>query len=239
MTITLGENIRKKRTEQGITQEQLAEALEVSPQAVSRWENQAAYPDIELLPIIAGYFDVSVDELLGVDTARKEEEINKILDGAYNLHKKGKFFDEICMLRESVKQYPNSAQMLYDLAGAVNSHYFRSGLVTDKDEKNKASKEIIELCKKAMKYSNEISLHSCCKQLMIFSYSNLGEFDKAKEIADTMDSVWVSREMLYPRATNDKEERLEIYQGNILTFTDLLCKMLGRAASLYFFSFAA
>lgn len=232
MTITLGENIKKKRTEQGITQEQLAEVLEVSPQAVSRWENQAAYPDIELLPVIAGYFDVTVDELLGVDIERKEEEIRKILEKAYDYRKKGKFYDEMCWLRENVKQYPNNADLLRELAYAINFHYFRSGLVTDKVEKNKASEEIIELCKKAMKYSNEMSIHGCCKQLMVFSYADLGEFDKAREIVDTMDSVIVSREMLYPRATNDKEKKLEIYQGNILTFTDILCSMLKRAVSV-------
>lgn len=232
MNITLGENIKRLRRDRQLTQEQLAEALDVSFQAVSKWENRAAYPDIELLPVIANYFDVSVDVLLGVDIEKKEEEIRKILDKAYDLRKKGKFYDNICVLREGIKQYPNSAIMLYELAGAINCHYFKSDLVTDSDEKNKASAEIIELCNKAMKYSNEIWLHSCCKQLMIFSHANLGEFDKAKEIADTMDSAWVSREMLYPRATNDKEEKLGIYQGNILLFTDILCIMLKRAVSL-------
>ena len=84
MTITLGENIRKMRSRRGLTQEQLAEALEVSPQAVSRWENDANWPDIALLPVIAAYFDVTVDELLGVDMARREEEIREIQEQSKN-----------------------------------------------------------------------------------------------------------------------------------------------------------
>ena len=71
MNIAIGENIKKIRTVQGLTQEQLAQALEVSPQAVSRWEIGSTYPDIELLPVIAGFFDVSLDELMGMDLQGK------------------------------------------------------------------------------------------------------------------------------------------------------------------------
>lgn len=53
------------RKERGLTQQQISEVLGVSPQAVSRWENSAALPDIALLLAIAAYFDVSVDVLLG------------------------------------------------------------------------------------------------------------------------------------------------------------------------------
>ena len=54
------------RKEKHLTQEQIAEILGVSPQAVSRWENSATFPDVTLLPQIAGYFDTTVDELLGI-----------------------------------------------------------------------------------------------------------------------------------------------------------------------------
>ena len=232
MTITLGENIKKKRTEQGITQEHLAEALEVSPQAVSRWENQAAYPDIELLPVIAGYFDVTVDELLGVDIERKEDEIRKILEKAYDYRKKGKFYDEMSWLRDNVKQYPNSADLLYELAGAINAHYFRSGLVTDEDKKKEAAREVIELCKRALKYGKDCSYTGGCRQLMVFCYARLGEYEKAMEIADKTEGVYTSRDLLLPRATKDDEKRLELWQDNILTFADLLCSMMGRAVAL-------
>ena len=59
----IGEVIRKKRAEKGITQEILAEYTGVSVQAVSKWETGLAMPDIALLPIIAEYFNISMDEL--------------------------------------------------------------------------------------------------------------------------------------------------------------------------------
>lgn len=61
--IPIGENIRKLRVEQNVTQEKLADHLGVSGQAVSKWENQTTQPDIALLPDIAAYFGVAIDEL--------------------------------------------------------------------------------------------------------------------------------------------------------------------------------
>lgn len=67
MTFHLGENLRTYRLQKGLTQEQVADVFGVSPQAISRWENSTAYPDVTLLPGIAMYFDVSLDTLLGMD----------------------------------------------------------------------------------------------------------------------------------------------------------------------------
>lgn len=67
MSLQLGEVVRRLRTERGLTQLQLAHALNVSPQAVSRWENGSTYPDITLLPEIAIFFGVSADLLLGIE----------------------------------------------------------------------------------------------------------------------------------------------------------------------------
>lgn len=64
---TLGEKIGSLRREKGYTQEELAEKLSVSPQAVSKWENDISCPDIMLLPEIAKLFNVTVDALLGCE----------------------------------------------------------------------------------------------------------------------------------------------------------------------------
>lgn len=61
----LNEQIASLRKEKGITQEELAQALGVTNQAVSKWESAQCCPDIQLLPDIADYFGVSIDELMG------------------------------------------------------------------------------------------------------------------------------------------------------------------------------
>jgi len=86
---TLGKRIAALRKEKGLTQEQLAEKVGVSAQAVSKWENDVSCPDITLLPLLADLFGVSVDELLGV----KPVEPHVIIldkDEVPNEEKKGK-----------------------------------------------------------------------------------------------------------------------------------------------------
>lgn len=64
----IGERIRILRTTRGVNQVQLAQALHVSKQAVSNWENNNILPSVEMLVVIADYFGVSTDNLLGRDT---------------------------------------------------------------------------------------------------------------------------------------------------------------------------
>lgn len=64
-TIKINEQIAFLRKQKGLTQEELANALGVTNQAVSKWESAQCYPDIQLLPDIAKMFDVSIDELIG------------------------------------------------------------------------------------------------------------------------------------------------------------------------------
>lgn len=69
MENTFSTNLRALRKKRGITQEQLADAVGISPQAVSKWET-SSYPDAQLLPAVADYLGVTIDELFG----RKQEE---------------------------------------------------------------------------------------------------------------------------------------------------------------------
>ena len=73
MKLNLGNQIRLNRRRMNLTQEQLAEKFGTSPQAISRWEIGATYPDIEMLPMIASFFETSVDALLGVTEEEKEK----------------------------------------------------------------------------------------------------------------------------------------------------------------------
>ncbi len=73
--ITIAENLKKLRRARELTQENVAQFLGVSFQAVSKWERGEGYPDITMLPIIANYFEVTIDDLLGNDLLSKEEKI--------------------------------------------------------------------------------------------------------------------------------------------------------------------
>ena len=87
----ISENIKKLRKAKGMTQEELAEAVNVSFQAVSKWENGGA-PDIEILPLLANAFGVTIDELMGfkLNSYTNKERFIKLMDDAGVL-KKGQY----------------------------------------------------------------------------------------------------------------------------------------------------
>ncbi len=86
---TMGERIKYHRKRLGLTQEQLAERLGVSPQAVSKWENNLSCPDISLLPELAEVLGISVDELLGKGTTTVEKKEPNV---SYEFHWNENFF---------------------------------------------------------------------------------------------------------------------------------------------------
>ena len=67
MEQTMGKRIAANRKRLGLTQDQMAEKLGVTAQAVSKWENDQSCPDIAMIPRLAELFGVSTDELLGVE----------------------------------------------------------------------------------------------------------------------------------------------------------------------------
>lgn len=75
MEIRIGENVKRLRKAKNVTQEQIAEVLGISVTAVSKWERNETYPDITLLFPLAHYFGVTLDELMGYDEERVQEEI--------------------------------------------------------------------------------------------------------------------------------------------------------------------
>ena len=81
--MTFGEKIKKLRMENNWTQEQFAEMMGVSAQAVSRWETDSSMPDISMLAPIAYTFNVSCDYLLGVNLNSKEQDIIRIRKEAF------------------------------------------------------------------------------------------------------------------------------------------------------------
>ncbi|MBQ5325015.1 MAG: helix-turn-helix transcriptional regulator, partial [Oscillospiraceae bacterium] len=78
MNYELGKKIRLLRLSNNMTQEQLAEKLNVTPQSVSKWENNITAPDIQLLPEISVIFGVTIDELFSITEESKLERIENL-----------------------------------------------------------------------------------------------------------------------------------------------------------------
>ena len=113
---TMGEIIKSLRKEQGITQETLAEFLRVTPQAISKWENNTGMPDISQIVPLANIFGVSTDILFGLEKKDDEKEILRILDDAGSVFSSPQTPDQyrLCYKKiiEGLKKYHNNPTLL-------------------------------------------------------------------------------------------------------------------------------
>ena len=107
MNIFLSEQLKKLRKDKGNTQEDLAMHLGITMQAVSKWERDEGYPDITLLPAIASYYSVSVDDLLGVGQIEKEKKLEDYYNKDAALHREGKSSERVALWRAAKKEFPN------------------------------------------------------------------------------------------------------------------------------------
>ena len=115
--MSIGTTIKKLRREKAMTQEQLAELLGISTNAVSQWECDKTAPDISHLPILANIFEVSADVLLEIDIAKskKQAEIEKFLKEESALFNQGKTAERLELCRAMQKKYPNDETVRYRL----------------------------------------------------------------------------------------------------------------------------
>lgn len=102
-----------------VTQDQLATFLGVTPQAISRWEAEGGYPDIELLPSIAEYFSVSADELLGIDISEREKRRNDIYDNIKMVLETGPNKSSIQDARRFAAEFPYDERIQKNLADVL------------------------------------------------------------------------------------------------------------------------
>ena len=119
MTPSIGQNIRRLRRERDITQEGLAEFLGITAQAVSGWECDRSMPDIAQLPLLANIFGVTTDEILGVNVAAREANIDEICKNARKTHADGYGDEAIRILRKGLLDYPNSYKIMALLADGL------------------------------------------------------------------------------------------------------------------------
>lgn len=176
--INLGGTIRELRKQRGITQETLAAALSVTPQAVSKWESGVSFPDMNMVPLIAGYFEVSLDTLFDFDLRKVKTHIQKILEDA------GKyFFDEPARygnaIRAALAENPGSEDLLI----ALLDHY--EHVLRNFDDTTHLD-EMIDIAHQLISSSRDFVKVCDAKDNLAAAYLKKGNYDKAKEILETL-----------------------------------------------------
>lgn len=211
--IRLGEKIKALRLRDGRTQDALAEALGVTAQAVSRWEKGICYPDMEVVPSIANYFSVSIDELFGYDNERSKmadalaEKINDMI--SQNDGKDVSMDACIALARESLIEFPGNEKITLALASALfTAGYVRHGEhhVEDADgysvydaalHRTYAEwQEAIRLYEKLLLSLNSGDMRQKAVTDLAQLYKNTGEHEKALQLAQSAPDINATRAIL-------------------------------------------
>lgn len=161
MNIYIGENIKRLRAERQMTQEQLADAMGISCAAVSKWEREETLPDITHLPVLAHYFNVSIDELMGYDAARVEEEINQYLEERRRLFMAGKKKAYTRLSEKAYRDYPNDYRVMncymWDKVGDYADND-PSVILENKEELSFLCRRILDGCSDAFLRMNAVNM---------------------------------------------------------------------------------
>ncbi len=188
MKLLIGENIRRIRLKRNLTQEEMAAHLGISFQSVSKWERGDGYPDITMLPALANYFGISVDELLGMNEIAKKAQYNEINRMWDENNKKGLHSENVALMHQSLKTFPNDALLLVQLSTSLEK------LDGTDEEKLKYLKESIAVQEQILRYGKDSEVRSATLYNICFAYLKVGEYDKALEQAEKLPNLYKTRE---------------------------------------------
>ena len=213
--IKIGKKIRLLRKNNDITQDKLAAYLGVTPQAVSRWESEICYPDIETLPQIADFFGVGMDELLCYDSIQKESKVREYMKKAELLTESESFDECLALLREAYAEIPSSYEIQLELAKTLSA----ISAAADKPIKSDLT-EAVSLCNHILEYCTDDELRDETKKTLCDIYSHqLGNDQMALDIAEKLHSMDYSKEIVKATVlTGDIAFRQA--QTNIMEFAD-------------------
>ena len=202
-----GKNIRSLRKGKNLTQEQFAEKLGVSFQSVSRWENCVTYPDVEMIPLIARFFNVSTDYIFGIPEEKKKEEFAELLKELDALEAND---------TERAIQVIRTARANYDAGGEAFGRLCYS-LVYSSVRKTKELKNELRKMAEAFFESNP---HPSEKAWALLSYVKLEEEQYVPTLLDHYainDKDGTRDALLYERYLYlDEFDKVEVFRQRVL-----------------------
>lgn len=160
--MNIGLKIKTLRKSKEITQEQLSLQLGVSSQAVSKWENNITTPDISILPLIASYFEISMNELFDYKLEEREAEIDSIINESSN-YIESESQKGYSILKAALTRYPNNEKLLNALL------YF----ILDTNESISTCLKLLDICT-----DNDIKYNAL--RFLAYSYKKKGDIASAE-----------------------------------------------------------
>lgn len=204
MELMIGGKLKKLRRDRDLTQEEVATHLGVSFQAISKWERGDGYPDITMLPTLANYFQVSVDELIGMKEISSANKLDKINQTWQENRALGKHRDNVELMRNALKTYPNNALLLIQLSASLER------LDGNEKEKREFLKESIMIHEQILRYCDDSEVRGAALFNISDAYYRYGDYGKAIEYANKLPNLYKTRETALVRVLNDTAEKNKI-----------------------------
>ena len=199
MAETMGQIIRRLRRDMDLTQEELAERLNISAPAVSKWENGTSMPDISQIVPLANLFGVSTDVLFGTAGKNDKEEVKKLLSEIFTIYDNTKDGEEaknglllMDKYREAIRLYPNNTTIMNNAAAFGQQLCLMNGPWMNELRRLIGQDGIDGIIQECIRWSElviRINDHQdhvlSAKDSLMFIYMHLKRWDDARAVADS------------------------------------------------------
>ncbi|MDB8791256.1 helix-turn-helix transcriptional regulator [Romboutsia sp. 1001216sp1] len=231
--IKIGENIKLLRRKKNITQEQLASIIGVSIPAVSKWEKGVSFPDITYLPVLANYFEVSIDDLLNYRKELDENDIAKIIKECEELISINSIEESIKLCESYMKNYPSNYKLKFKL-----THIYSLAMIKETDlNKEDITNRIIEILEDIVDNTNDIELKEYSLMQLSSNYMIVDKNDKAEEVLKKIYKPNCNPDVMLPLIYMQQDkinEARKLMQQNLNTsIGEAITSCMGLAISYY------
>lgn len=181
--MNLGRILIENRHKRGITQEELATHIGVSKGAVSKWETNSSLPDISLLPQLASYFDITIDELIGYEPQMEKEEIKKLYLRLSKDFSVLPFDDVLAECLETAKKYYSCYPLLFQLGTLLINH---AAQASNSEQVTQIMEKALEWCHRVRTEADEPNLQ---KEALLMESFCLLQLQRPAEAIDILEPV--------------------------------------------------
>lgn len=190
----LSAKLRESRRRMEMTQEDVASALGVAPQTVSKWERAETYPDITLLPALANLFHMTVAELLGMEQLREAHRLGEVYTTARTHLRQKDWSGAIEVYERALRIWPNDAGILTDLAMALALAGTPTQLARAK-----------ELCERVLSMSPHSKVQHTARAALCYIHAKSGDRERAFQCAKELPHQRESREVVCAHLTKQSD----------------------------------
>lgn len=246
MAHSIGQTIRKLRKERNLTQEELAEQLNVTAKAVSKWENETGLPDISQVVPLANVFGAPTDILFGTANLDPDAEVERIINEASAPRRLTYETDEEDFAAAQTEydtyiaalgDYPNNVRLLYAALGSganLADDYAARG---DHARAADLRQECIRQANVILRRTDDITMLLNTRMWLVRLRCDMKEYTRAEEEAEQMPHGFTNEHGLMQawirRAAGDTDGEIEVRCNNIARLLDTLADEIGPLGWAY------